>query len=190
MWFPLVYQVALLHYSPLLAFDTRIIIKEERLSSPHWFAHKFAQSISKVAIKKHELPLIFLLKSFGKKRKGEAFQFHSFQNTQVFIALYFSLSTSLREAGLVTSMCAAPIHNAIQPFRCVLQAIPQYHQIALIGVRPVMGLSRKGSVRVQTDSSVLMRSLIQQRFVQTTGPSSKMWQSSGCYSWTCFWIKT
>lgn len=46
---------------------------------------------------------------------GEAFQFHSLQNTQVFIALYFSLSTSLQEAKLMTSMYAALIHNAIQP---------------------------------------------------------------------------
>lgn len=105
-------QVAPLQYSPRLALDTRIIIKEERLSSLHWFAHKFAQSISKLLLKSTSC-FYFLLKSFGKK-KGEAFQFHSLQNTQVFIALYFSLSTSLREAGLMTSMYAALIHNAIQ----------------------------------------------------------------------------
>lgn len=67
----------------------------------------------KVAIKKHELLLFFYWNLLAKK--GEGFQFHSLQNTQVFIALYFSLSTSLREAGLMTSLYAAPIHDAIQP---------------------------------------------------------------------------
>lgn len=66
----------------------------------------------KVVIKRHEL-LLFFYRNLLEKR--EAFQFHSLQNTQVFIALYFLLSTSLREAGLMTSMYAAPIHNAIQP---------------------------------------------------------------------------
>lgn len=99
---------------PPLALDTRIIIKEERLSRLHWFAHKFRPINLKVSIKKHELPLIFHWNLLAKK-KGEGFQFHSLQNTQVFIALYFSLSTSLREAGLMTSMYAALIHNAIQP---------------------------------------------------------------------------
>ena len=67
----------------------------------------------KVSIKKQELPL-FSIEIFWqkKKKKAEGFQFHTPQNTQVF---YFSLSTSLREAGLMTSMYAALTHNAIQP---------------------------------------------------------------------------
>lgn len=106
-------QVAMLHYSPLLAPDTGIIIKEVRLSSLHWFAHKFSQSISKLRLKSASCFYFSYWNLLAKKR--EAFQFHSLQNTQVFIALYFSLSTSLREAGLMTSMYAAPIHDAIQP---------------------------------------------------------------------------
>lgn len=99
--------------SPVLALDTRIITKEECLSSLHWFTHNFSQSISKLRLKSTSC-FYFSIEIFWQK-KGEAFQFHSLQNTQVFIALYFSLSTSLREAGLMTSMYAALIHNAIQP---------------------------------------------------------------------------
>lgn len=66
-------QVAQLHYSPLLALDTRIIIKEERLSSRHWFAHKFAQSISKLRLKSTSC-FYFSIEIFWQKRE-KAFNF-------------------------------------------------------------------------------------------------------------------
>lgn len=175
----LLYQVALLYYSPLLALDTRIIIKEERLSGLHWFAHKFAQSISKLRLKSTSC-LYFSIEIFWQK-KGEAFQFHSLQNTQVFIALYFSLSTSLREAGLMTSMYAAPIHNAIQPSDvCCKRSLNTIRSLLLACTQLWACPERqRGAVRVQTDSWVLMRSPIQPRFVQTEDQSSVMWQSFG-----------
>lgn len=91
------------------ALFSRIIIWEERLSRFHWFAQVHPISL-KVVIKKHEALPFFSWNLLAERR--QAFQFHSLQNTQVFIALYFLLSNSQQEAGLMTSMFAAPAHNA------------------------------------------------------------------------------
>lgn len=166
----LLYQVALLHYSPFLVLDTRFIIKEEHLSTLHWFAHNFAQSISKLRLKSTSC-LYFSIEIFWQKMV-EAFQFHSLQNTQLFIALYFSLSTSLREAGLMTSMYAAPIHNAIQPSDvCCKWSLNTIRSLLLAGTQLWACPERQAqcSVRVQTDSSVLMMSPIQQRLCPNEG---------------------
>lgn len=132
MWFSLISgsPAALFPLSTL--FDIGIIIKRRAsVKKPPALIRPI--NLQKVAIKKHELLLFCYWNLLGeeKKKRREVFQFHSLQNTQVFIALYFSLSTSLREAGLMTSMYAALIHNAIQPSD-MLRAIRQHRRIALL----------------------------------------------------------
>lgn len=106
-------QIALLHHSSLLAHDIRIIIKEKHLSGLHWFAHKFAQSILKLGLKR---PAFYFLSEIFWQKRERPFNFIASR----------TLKYSLRSTFCFQLLCgwqhswhlcmyASPIHNAIQP---------------------------------------------------------------------------
>lgn len=119
-------QVDLLHYSCLLVPDTRIIIKEESLSSLHWFAQKFARSISKLWLKSTSC-FYFSIEIFWQKN-GRPFNFIASRT------LKYSLRSTFRFQTLCGRqdswhLCMLLLFRCYSAFRCVLQAISQYHQI-------------------------------------------------------------